>query len=175
MKRNNFSLVFSLMFVLISALSAFAQTSNFNDKNVEYTFDLPDDRGWKMTVKPTAASPNVEYVYNDRMDGYLEIRKISAKAGEMMSDVILREQEQKLQFKTGFVAGKEENFSGNLKGRVFNYEYVQAGKNMSGRFYYLKSAETTVYVLRFSGMRDKLRGIRNQIDSIARTFKVKAS
>ncbi len=106
--------------------------------------------------------------------GHLEVRKTAIKAGAALSDMI-GDEEEKLQFLPGFVAGKEENFSGNLKGRVFNYEYVQAGKNMSGRFYYLKSAETTVYVLRFSGMRDKLRGIRNQIDSIARTFKVKAS
>ncbi len=175
MKRNNFSLLFSAMLVLISAFSAFAQTSSFNDKNVEYTFDLPADAAWKMTLKPSPASPNVEYVYNDRMDGYLEIRKISVKANETMSDVILREQEQKLQFKTGFVAGKEEIFSGNLKGKVFNYEYVQAGKNMSGRFYYLKSDATIVYVLRFTGVREKLRSIRNQVDSIARTFKIKQS
>jgi hypothetical protein len=80
-----------------------------------------------------------------------------------------------LQFKPGFVAGKEENFSGALKGKVSNYEFTQSGKNMSGRFYYLKADDTTVYVLRFTGLRDQLRTIRNQTDSIARTFKVKAA
>jgi hypothetical protein len=46
---------------------------------------------------------------------------------------------------------------------------------MSGRFYFLKADDTTVYILRFTGLRDGLRTIRNQVDSIARTFKVKAA
>ena len=41
---------------------------------------------------------------------------------------------------------------------------------MSGRFYFLKIDDKTVYVLRFTGERDKLKSIRNQTDSIARTF-----
>ena len=174
MKRYIFSPVFSVILSLALALTAFAQGSSFNDKNVEYTFDLPEST-WKMTVKPSAAAPDVEYVYGDRMNGHLEIRKISVKADELLSDVISRDQEQKLQFRTGFVAGKEENFSGNFKGKVSNYEFVQSGKNMSGRLYYLKANDTTVYVLQFSGLRDQLRAIRNQVDSIARTFKIKAN
>jgi len=172
MKRFTFSLVFFAILSVIFTASTFAQTSTFNDKNVEYTFDLPE-RIWKMTVKPTAATPTVEFVFGDRLDGHLEIRKMSVKSNEMLSDVITREQEQKFQFKPGYIAGKEENFSGNLKGKVFNWEYVQSGKNMSGRFYYLKADATTIYVLRFTGLRDKLRTIRNQVDSIARTFKIR--
>jgi hypothetical protein len=44
---------------------------------------------------------------------------------------------------------------------------------MSGRFYFLKADDKTVYVLRFTGQRDKLRSVRNQTDSIARTFSLK--
>jgi hypothetical protein len=43
---------------------------------------------------------------------------------------------------------------------------------MSGRFYFLRANDTTVYILRFTGERDRLKAIRNQTDSIARTFKV---
>lgn len=174
MKRYNFSPVFSAVFALVLAAAAFAQGTTFSDKNVEYTFDLPEPT-WKMTVKPSEASPSVEYVYGDRLDGHLEIRKITVNPNEMMSDIIIREQDQKLQFKPGYIAGKEENFSGNYGGKVANYEFVQSGKNMSGRSYFLKTDNTTVYILRFTGLRDQLRGIRNQIDSIARTFKVKNS
>jgi hypothetical protein len=174
MKRYTFPLLFSVVLSLTLTVAAFAQGSTFTDKNVEYTFDLPE-AAWKMTVKPSTATPAVEYVYGDRLDGHLEIRKLSVKADEILSDIILREQEQKLQFKPGFVAGKEESFAGAYRGRVFNYEFVQSGKNMSGRFYYLKADDTTVYVLRFTGLRDELRTIRNQVDSIARTFKVKTS
>ena len=170
MKLNKFS--FALTIVLgLAAVSAFAQTDTFTDPNVEYTFKLPD-AAWKMTVKPSAMSPNVEYVYNDRKDGHLDIRKISVKPGELLSDTI-REEEVKLQFLPGYVAGKEENFQGAMNGRVFNFEYVRSGREMSGRYYFLKADDKTVYVLRFSGYRDKLRSIRNYVDSIARTFKLK--
>jgi hypothetical protein len=174
MKRYIFPSFFSVVLSLTFALAAYAQGSTFSDKNVEYSFDLPEAL-WKMTVKPTAATPSVEYVYGDRLDGHLEIKKMAVKADETLSDVILRDREQKLQLKPGFVAGKEENFSGTFTGKVSNYEYVQSGKTMSGRFYYLRADDTTIYVLRFTGLRDQLRGIRNQTDSIARTFKVKAS
>lgn len=170
MKRFIFSLVLSLAFAVFS----FGQSQTFSDANVEYTFELPETI-WKMVVKPSASSPNVEYAYGDRLDGHLEIRKLSIKEGEVVSDLVQRDQEQKLQFLPGYVAGKEEPFAGAFRGRVFNYEYVKAGKPMSGRFYYLKSDDNTVYVLRFTGYKDKLRLIRNQTDSIARTFKLKAA
>jgi hypothetical protein len=56
---------------------------------------------------------------------------------------------------------------------VFNFEFVRAGRPMSGRFYFLKAPDGSVYLLRFTGFRDKLRTIRNQTDSIARTFALK--
>ena len=158
--------------VMSFAMLAFGQSQTFSDPNSPYTFELPEPT-WKAVVKPTATNPNVEYVYGDRLDGHLEIRKLAIKENETVSDVIAREQEQKLQFLPGYVAGKEENFAGSLRGKAFNYEYTKFGKTMSGRFYYLKSDESTIYVLRFTGLRDKLRSIRNQIDSISRTFKLK--
>ncbi len=151
------------------AVSASAQGEKFSNPNVDYTFELPDIK-WKMTVKPSAGSPNVEYVFGDRNDGHLEIRRVAVGANALMGDIV-REEEQKLQFLPGFVAGKEENFGGFLKGSALNYEFVRGGRPMSGRFYFLRANPTTVYVLRFSGFTDKLRSIRHQTDSIARTFK----
>lgn len=171
MKRFIFSLAFSAIIFTVST-TVFAQSSTFSDKNVEYTFDLPET-AWKMTVKPTAASPVVEYVHNDRQDGHLEIQKINVEANALLGDVI-SEHEQKLKFKPGFIAGKNENFAGNYRGTVYNFEYVKSGRNMSGRLYFLRANETTVYVLKFTGMRDELKVIRNQTDSIARTFKLSA-
>lgn len=171
MKLNKFSFLFSAVIGLFLAISAFAQTETFSDANVDYSFDLPNAT-WKMTAKPSQTSPNVEYVFGDRSGGHLEVRKISAKADELMSDVIAGE-EEKLKFLQGYVAGKEENFAGSLKGTVFNFEFVRSGRNMSGRFYFLKVNPTTVYVLRFTAQKEKLIAIRNQTDSIARTFEIK--
>jgi hypothetical protein len=156
---------------LFCAISAFAQTDTFSDADVEYSFDLPE-AVWKQTVKPSTTSPNVEYVYGDRNNGHLEVRKIAVKSGDLMTNTISGE-EQRLQFLPGYVAGKSENFDGALDGKIFNYEFIRSGRNMSGRFYFLKADDKTVYVLRFTGMSDKLRSLRNQIDSIARTFNLK--
>ena len=170
MRRFIYSLVFSVSLGLFLTISAAAQTSTFSDKNAEYTFDLPEPL-WKMNLKPTEKDPNPEYIYGDRSNGYLRIQKVSVKPTDLLSDLI-KDTDEKLQFKPGYVAGKEETFAGALKGKVSNYEYVQSGKNMSGRVYFLKADDTTVYILHFTGLRDQLRPIRNQVDSIARTFKV---
>jgi hypothetical protein len=171
MKLNKFSVLFSAVLGLLLAVSAFSQGSTFSDPNVDYTFDLPEDT-WKITAKPSATNPNVEYVNNERKEGRLEVRKITVGKDDAISAVI-KDDEVKLRFQLGYVAGKEEVFSGLLKGMVFNFEYVASGLNMSGRFYYLRANDTTVYVLRFTGLQNKLKTIRNQTDMIARTFKIK--
>jgi hypothetical protein len=164
------SIIFPALLTLLAA-AALAQTETFSDPNVEYTFDIPDAK-WKMVSKPSPTSPNVEYVYIDRNDGHLEVRKLKVAQDAVLSDVI-RNEEQKMQFLQGYVAGKEENFGGHLNGTAFNFEYVRAARPMSGRFYFLRANPTTVYVLRFTGYKDKLRSIRNQTDMIARTFETK--
>lgn len=167
-----------LRFISISALmlfvslASFAQGSDtFSDPNVDYTFDVPNAK-WKMTAKPSATNPNVGYVYGDRLDGLFEVRALSVNKDTLLTDLI-QDEETKLQFKPGFVAGREENFTGKLRGSVYNFEYVTAGKSMSGRFYFLRAADTTVYTLRFTGLKDSLRSIRAQTDSIARSFAIK--
>jgi len=171
MEFYKFSLILVGIATSLFAAPLFGQAESFTDANVDYTFGVPDAK-WKMTVKPSATSPNVEYVNGDRTDGHLEVRRLSVAKDSVLTDVIQAE-EQKLQFRPGFVAGKEENFSGRLRGAVYNFEYVAAGKSMSGRFYFLRANDSTVYLLRFSGQKDTLRSIRHQTDSIARTFAIK--
>ena len=167
MKLNKFSFIFVIFAGLFMSVQAFAQNVTFSDPNIEYTFEIPK-ANWLMTNK----SPNVEYVYGDKKDGHFEVRKQAIKADSTMSDTI-RDEEQKLQFLPGYVAGKEENFQGAYGGKVFNFEYVRSSRNMSGRYYFLKVNDKTIYVLRFAGDRDKLRSIRNEVDLIGRTFKLK--
>ena len=81
---------------------------------------------------------------------------VSAKT-ELLTDLVHNNEEQKLQFLPGFIAGKDENFRGRLPGVVFNFDYVKAAKAMSGRFYYLRANDNTVYVIRFTGFQDSMR------------------
>ncbi len=168
-KKLSFLSAVGLM-LMFASISVFAQ-SDFSSAKVEYAFSLPSN-DWKMTVEPSDYSPNVEYVYGYKKDGHLEVRNAKVKPKTLFGDIV-REEEPALQFLPGYVAGKEENFSGSYDGRVFNYEYVRSGRPMSGRIYFLKTDDATVYTLRFTGQKDKLRSIRNETDSIARTFKIK--
>lgn len=166
MQKGHFKIGLALIFGLLLAVAGNAQTRTFSDPDLEFTFEIPDER-WKIVGK----TPYVNLVFNTSKEGDLEIRKISAPASKPISEII-RDEEQKLQFMPGYVAGKEENFSGVLRGAIFNFEFVRAGRNMSGRFYFLRSGDT-VYVLRFTGYADNLRSLRVQTDIIARTFQVK--
>ena len=172
MRKYHFSIIFAALIGLSLAGVAAAQSeSSFTNPNVDYVFNLPDPR-WKQTVKPSTTAPNVEYVYGDRTDGHLEVRRLKLPTSGILSDLI-KEEEEKLQFLQSFIAGKNEQFSGSLSGEVYNYEFVRSGRPMSGRFYFLKAGDNSVYVLRFTGFRDNLRTIRNQTDAIARSFAIK--
>jgi hypothetical protein len=172
MRNYGFAMIFALIAGLFVTGVAAAQGSNsFSSPNVDYVFSLPDQR-WKQTVKPSSTASNVEYVYGDRTDGHLEVRRLKLPPSGILSDLI-KEEEEKLQFLQSFIAGKNEQFSGSLSGEVYNYEYVRSGRPMSGRFYFLKAGDNSVYVLRFTGFRDNLRTIRNQTDAIARSFAIK--
>lgn len=133
-----------------------------------FSLELPNET-WRVASKSASA----EIIYGDRLDGFLQIRKLAVDEATTLADVIDREINQKLQFKPGFVTGKEENFKGNLTGKAANYEYTASGKAMIGRAYFLQADNKTVYLLHFTGLRDKLRLLRNQTDSIARSFELK--
>jgi hypothetical protein len=148
-----------------------AQQLYTSDK-VDYSFDLPSTT-WRVIAEPDAAHEHTEFVYGDRLEGYLQIRKEVVDAATKPSDVARRDLDQKLRFLPGFVEGKQEAFNGRLDGVTVSYEFVKNAKPMVGRIYYLQADNRTIYALRFSGLRDKLSRIRNQTDLIARSFKVK--
>lgn len=153
-------------------LTAFAQSQIFSSDQEEYTFELPSTT-WRAVSRPDSVHQHTEFVYGDRSDGYLRIRKEVVDAGTTPSDLARRDQDTKLRFQSGYVEGKEENFTGRLKGITSSYEYTAAGKPMVGRIYYLQADNRTIYVLHFTGARDKLTRLRSQTDAMARTFQLK--
>jgi hypothetical protein len=171
MNKQSRIVLYSILLCALFATRAFSQNETFSSPSVEYSFTLPSDK-WKITVRPSDANPNVEYVYGDRLDGHLEVRKISVRRESLTADAI-RDEEQKRQFLPGYVAGREENFVGNYRGMAFNDEFVRSGRPMSGRLYFLRVNESIIYVLKFSGLKDNLKSIQNQTDSIARTFSIR--
>jgi len=165
------SRILGLIAICLLTVAGAAAQSVFSDPAVEYTFTLPEAK-WTMSVKPSATNPNVEYVYGDRRDGFMTVRKLTVAKDAILSDVV-QDESQNVQLRPGYVANKEENFTGKLRGSIFNFEYVASSRPMAGRYYFLRADPTTVYVLRFSGEKDSLRSLRAQTDSIARTFSLK--
>ena len=165
---NRTSKPFLLAIAAIALFAGFtaAQSRSFSESGLEYTFEIPNEQ-WKLVSR----TPHTNLVFGTAREGDLEIRRMTAPASKAIMDV-MKEEEQKLQFLQGFVAGKEENFSGALKGSIYNYEFVRSGRPMAGRFYFLRSGDT-VYVLRFTAYTNNLRSLRVQTDMIARTFQIK--
>jgi hypothetical protein len=160
------------LFVIAAAFSMAAAQQVYTNDQVEYILELPSPQ-WRVISEPDAGLERAEFVYGDRLEGYLRIRKEAVDAGTSPSDLARRDLDQKLRFLPGFVEGKEEKFSGRLNGVTISFEFVKTGKPMMGRVYYLQADNRTIYSLRFTGLRDKLARIRNQTDQIARSFRLK--
>jgi hypothetical protein len=165
--------VFALAFGVIALqATASAQEHSYTGPKVDYTVDFPSPT-WRLTDEPDEVHQHTEFIYGDRNDGYLRIRKETLEQGLTIKEFARRDQDQKTRFLPGYVDGKEEQFSGRLSGMTLSYEFTERGKPMAGRTYYLQGDSSTAYVLRFTGMRDKLLRIRNQTDFIARSLRLK--
>jgi hypothetical protein len=160
-----------LILLVMMASVGVAQQVYTNDR-LEYTFELPSAT-WRSISEADASRSHIEFVYGDRLDGYLQVRKEVVEAGVTPDAMARREADLKLRYLPGFVEGKYEPFNGRLDGVTMSYEFVKAGKTMLGRNYYLQADNRTIYILKFSGLRDKLGRIRNQTDIMARSFKLK--
>lgn len=172
MRRLTISFAAAILFALALSSPVAAQSQTFSDDKVDYTLELPSPT-WRIISRPDGMQQHAEFIFGDRLDGYLQVRKEVVEAGVTPSDVAQREKDEKLHFRPGYVDGKEERFAGQLTGVTISYEYTQHGKAMVGRVYYLQADPRTVYSLHFTGLRDKLARIRNQTDLIARSFKLK--
>jgi len=158
--------------LMVFAFSVGAQTQLYTTDKLEYAIELPSAT-WKVISEPDAVHEHTEFVYGDRLEGFLQIRKEAIDANITVSQLAHHDADQSLRYLPGFVEGKEEKFAGRLNGVTISYEFIKTGKPMMGRIYYLQADNRTVYSLRFSGLREKLMRIRNQTDLIARSFRVK--
>jgi len=157
----------SLLVVLIFGLLSFGWSVRAQE--AEYTIEFPSPM-WRPVPRVEGGLSSEEYIYGDRNDGFLRIRKEIVDAGMTPSELARRDREQNLRFRPGFVEGREERFAGRLNGVVVSYEFTNGGRPMAGIIYYLQANPRTIYVLHFTGMRDRLQRIRNQTDVIARSF-----
>ena len=93
MRRLTIFLVY-IFIVALAASSATAQTQTFTNDSVEYTLELPSPT-WRVISEPDSVHQHAEFIYGDRNDGYLRIRKEVVEAGTTASDVAQRDLDQK--------------------------------------------------------------------------------
>lgn len=170
--RRNTKLFICALALLVCGASARAQEQPYTSETDEYVLELPTET-WKSVSRPDSEQRRTEFVNGTRPDGYLRVRREVVEANTKLLDFAHAEADTKLRYQPGFVVGKDERFAGRLSGVVLNYEYTQGGKPMAGRVYYLQADNRTVYVLHFTGLRDKLQRIQPQTDAIARSFRLK--
>ena len=163
----------ALMFAAPSALRAQNEgAQKYTNERLEYVLELPNAK-WRALTRPDSVHNHTEFIYGDRSDGLLRIRKEVVDAGTTAADLARRDHDLKFRFQPGYVESKEEKFVGRMNGVTSSYEYTGSGKAMIGRVYYLQADNRTIYVLHFTGTRDKLPLLRSQTDGIARSFQLK--
>ncbi|HEX8721906.1 MAG TPA: hypothetical protein VF736_14825 [Pyrinomonadaceae bacterium] len=158
--------------LLACGAAARAQDGPAKAETDEYALDLPTEV-WKAVPRPDSAHQHTEFVNGTRSEGYLRVRREVVEGNTDLREYARNDADTKLRFLPGFVGGKDERFAGRLSGVVSNYEYTSGGKPMAGRVYYLQADGRTVYVLHFTGLRERLQRIQNQTDAIARSFRLK--
>ena len=170
--RRTTKLLICALALLACGAAASAQEQPYTSETDEYALELPSEV-WKAVSRPDSEHRHTEFVNGVRPDGYLRVRREVVERDTKLLEFARGEADTKLRYQPGFVAGKDDRFTGRLSGVVHNYEYTLGGKAMAGRVYYLQADGRTVYVLHFTGLRDKLQRIQNQTDAIARSFKLK--
>lgn len=167
-------LVALLLFIPLST-NANAQTQTFTREGVEYVLELPSP-SWRA-VSRVDVHEHLEFVNGeDYSNGYLRLRKKVVTLDTTSEDLFREAEKWELQKLPGYVVcsgGEGTEFSGQLKGTVFSYEFVSQGRNMEGRIYYLRLDSRTFYILHFTVASEKLPSLRDQMGSIARSFRLK--
>ncbi len=173
---RRFSLYFFVVLLIGSlAPAAFAQEV-FADPDGKYTVTLPV--GWLAIVsQDSLGRKEVNIVFKVRENGLLKIRRVDeTDPNAAAMDFAKKDEEQTVRFQPGYDKLTLENFllGGGKTGALLSYDYkTVAGQLFTGRNYYLRTDEKTIYALRFTGRRNILGTLRNQTDSIARSFKGK--
>jgi hypothetical protein len=148
----------------------------FEDPDGQYIVSLP--AGWIAVVsQDSLGRRDVNIVFKVRENGALKVRRVdNVEPAMAITDFAKKDEEQTVRFQPGYDKISLENFlmGGGRTGTLLSYDYKNAsGQPFTGRNYYLRMDEKTIYVLRFTGRKTILGALRNQTDSIARSFKIK--
>ncbi len=177
MKRN-FIFAFSLLLLTaVFSVEALAQEV-FEDPDGKYSISLP--AGWLGIVNKDGLGRNeVNIVYKNRENGALKVRRIEEAEGKMeVMDYANKDESDRIRFQPKYDKLNLEKFviGAGKSGALLSYDYFStSGQPFTGRIYYLRGDENTIYVLHFTGRKNILGTLRSHTDAIARSFKTSDS
>jgi hypothetical protein len=159
----------------------FSMTANAQSEPLE--FDDPDGffrvslpPGWvPITNTDPSGKQQLELiVFRVRENGALKIRRVTVDKSVDTTEFAKKDENERLRFLLAYDPVSVEKFAANGPATLVSYNFNNAaGQKMTGRNYYVRANETTVFILNFTGGRNTLGVIRNQTDFIARSLKGK--
>jgi hypothetical protein len=164
-----------LSFLLALTLIANAQSQSFSREGVEFSLDFSSP-SWRAVTR-LDVHEHFEFINgSDTRNGYLRLRKKLVAPGTTTAALFAEDEKWHLSKLPGYVAcsgGKGTEFKGYLKGTWYSYGFIKDGTNMDGRLYYLQADNRTFYVLHFTVASEKLDLLREEMDHIADSFRLK--
>ena len=158
--------------MLMMSVIALAQEGReqFIDPEGKYRLTLAP--GWIGVVSKDGLDRiDVKIVYKVTENGALRIRRNVVEEGTKPLDFAKRDEEQTLRFLPGYAKGTTEAFSGGVDGALVTWDFTVSGRPMLGRAYYIRVNPTTIFSMRFVGLRSVLGPVRNETDAMARSLK----
>jgi hypothetical protein len=166
-----------LLSILLIIFSATAKAQEvFEDPDGQYSVTLPT--GWLAIVnQDSLGRKDVNIVFKIRENGALKVRRVDDVDSNLeVMEYAKQDENSVVQYLPGYDRLGLERFAlpGGKTGTLLSYDYKNpVGQPFTGRNYYLRAGEKSIYILRFTGRKNTLSPLRNQTDAIARSFKVK--
>jgi hypothetical protein len=168
-------LLFLSAFLFADLAIAQSQNELFEDPDGKYTLNLP--AGWLGVVTTDGLGRNeVNIVYKVRENGALKIRVAEVAPNTEPIDYAAQDERERIRFAPSYdkIAIEKFPLGGARIGALLSYDYKNAaGQPFTGRVYYLRMDEKTIYVLQFTGRRNVLSVLRSHTDQMARSIKLK--
>ncbi len=168
----------ALLFLLLATPSASVSHAQevFEDPDGQFSVSLPN--GWLGIVSRDGLGRTDLYiVYKIRENGSLKLRRIDdADPNREVMEYASKDEAERVRFSPGYDKISFEKFilSPGKSGALLSYDFkTVSGQPFTGRIYYLRTSEKTIYILQFTGRKHILGTLRNQTDAIARSFKAK--
>lgn len=153
----------------ITTFSVCLAQTHFKEQKEGYELTLPSS-AWRTETRPSATYAHTDFIYGPAAEVRLRIRLRFLDPADTPETVANRAREKRVQLLPGFINSSIEPFTGKLSGVMVAYEYARGGRLVGDRAYYLQTNNRTIYVLRFTGPPDVLQRIKDQTESIARSF-----